>query len=317
VLFLDHTPLVLRIVTDLRTLLRDRGDQRKEHDARLHYATATGDSGSVGVKLRTRGIFRLKKCTFPPLRLDFPKSKVAGTPFAGQDKLKLVTHCHDWRAPYEQNVLEEYALYGVFNVLTELSFRARLARVTYVDSVRSDSITRYGFLIESEDELAPRLGLTMVESNNVHDLRIADDNMTLVAIFQYLVGNTDWSVWLRHNIAIGQRPDGTLLALPYDFDFAGVVDAPYASPAPALQIKSVRERVYRGYCQPESLVTSVLARFRTAKDSIYAVVRAVPDLDQHEKKGMLDYFDEFFRIADNPRATRREFMEACRRRPPE
>src|SRR4026209_1262531 len=93
VLFQDQTPLVLRITTDLKTLLKDRGDERKEHDGRLRYTTPNGDTGWVGGKVRTRGIFRLKKCAFPPLRLDLPKNKVAGTPFAGQDKLKLVTHC--------------------------------------------------------------------------------------------------------------------------------------------------------------------------------------------------------------------------------
>ena len=317
VLFQDQTPLVLRITTDLKALLRDRGDERKEHDGRLRYTTPNGDTGSVSVKLRTRGIFRLKKCAFPPLRLDFPKGKVKGTPFAGQDKLKLVTHCDPWRSPYEQNLLEEYSLYGVFNALTDQSFRARLAHVTYVDSARNDSLVRYAFLIESDAELARRLAVTLIEANNVHDLRIADDVMNLVAMFEYLIGNTDWSVWLRHNIAIAQRPDGDLIAMPYDFDFAGVINAPYASPAPALNIKSVRDRVYRGFCQPESLVTATLARFRAAKDSMYAVVRAVPDLEPREKKEMLDYFDQFYRIADDPRAVRREFMQGCRPRPPE
>jgi hypothetical protein len=317
VLFNDQTTLVLRITTDLKALLRDRGDERKEHDGRLRFTTSAGDTGSVNVKLRTRGVFRLKKCAFPPLRLDLPKNKVAGTPFAGQDKLKVVTHCDPWRAPYEQNLLEEYSLYGVFNALTDQSFRARLAHVTYIDSARSDSVVRYAFLIESDAELAQRLGVTMIEANNVHDIRIADDVMNLVAMFQYLIGNTDWSVWLRHNIAIAQRPDGDLIAIPYDFDFAGVISAPYASPAPALNIKSVRDRVYRGFCQPESLVTATLARLRAAKDSIYAVVRAVPDLEPREKKEMLDYFDQFYRIADDPRSVKREFMQSCRARPPE
>jgi hypothetical protein len=315
VLFHDARPLVLRLSTDLRALTRDRDADRKEHDASLHYATAAGDTGSVKVAVRTRGIFRLKRCAFPPLRLDFPKSKVTGTPFAGQDKLKLVTHCRDARSPYEQNVLQEYALYRVFNAVTDRSYRARLARVTYVDTAKPDSMTRYGFLIESDDELATRLGVEVLAADNVTDTNIEDDVMTLVAVFQYLIGNTDWSVWKRHNIAVARGDNGALFALPYDFDFAGVIAAPYATPPAQLPIKSVRERWYRGFCQPDAILGAALARFRDAKDSIYAAIGAVPDLDPDERQDMVEYFDAFYRTIADPKAVQGEFVRHCRPRP--
>jgi hypothetical protein len=312
VLFREDAPLVLRLATDLRALLKDRGDDRKEHKARLHYRTPTGDTGSVNVDVRTRGIFRLKKCDFPPLRLDFPKSKLEATPFEGQNKLKLVTHCRASRSPYEQNVLQEYALYRAFNAVTPLSYRTRVARVTYVDTARPDSLTYYAFLIEPDDALAERSGGEAYEADNIHDLRIEPETITQLAVFQYLIGNTDWSVWKRHNIAIAKKPDGVLLAFPYDFDFAGVIAAPYAVPAPQLSIKSVRDRLYRGFCQPDTVVAVVLARFRAAKDAIYAAVRAVPDLDPREARQMTDYFDGFYRTVEDPKAARREFTQNCR-----
>lgn len=313
-LFRADAPLELRLETDLRTLLRDRGEERAEYGATLRYASAAGDTGVVDVELRTRGIFRLKRCSFPPLRLDLPRSRVEGTPFAGQDKLKLVTHCRDGRG-YEQNVLQEYALYRAFNVLTDRGFRVRPVRATYIDTTRGDSLTRPAFLIESEEELAARLGASPIAAANVHDLLIDDTDMTLVAVFQYLIGNTDWSVWGLHNITILRDTAGTLLAIPYDFDFSGAVAAPYATPPPQLPIRSVRERLYRGYCRPDSLLAAVLTRFREAKDSIYAVVRAVPDLDPRDAKSVLDYFDGFFRTIENPGTVRREFVHRCRQLP--
>jgi hypothetical protein len=313
-LFATSEPLVFTLKTDLRKLLGDRGAKRTEHGATLRYVAAGGDTLSLHVDMRTRGIFRLKQCAFPPLRLDFPESRVQGTTFAGQDKLKLVTHCRSGRSPYEQNVLQEYVLYRIVNVLTERSFRARLARVTYLDSTgRDDPVTRYGILLESERELARRLGVTIVESATVHDLRIEPEDLTLVAMFQYLIGNTDWSIWGRHNITIVHDTAGTLFAIPYDFDFAGVIAAPYATPPPQLPIRSVRERFYRGFCQPDTVLASVLARFRAAHDSIYALYRSVPDLNAGEARRALAYFDEFYRTIDDPGAVRRAFVRGCRR----
>jgi hypothetical protein len=264
------------------------------------------------VKLRTRGIFRLKRCTFPPIRVDLPGKKVETTPFAGHDKLKLVTHCQGNQL-FERNLLREYALYRVFNVVTDTSFRVRLAHITYIDSARSDTVTRYGFFIEPDAVLARRLGAQVLEVDKVHDAVTDPSYMTLVAVFQYLIGNTDWSVWGRHNIAIlSDTVAQQRFAVPYDFDFSGAVGAPYAVPPEQLPIRSVRERLYRGYCQPDSLLNGVLARFRVAKDSIYAAVRAVPDLPERDVKGLLDYFDDFFQAIDNRGTVQREFMRRCR-----
>jgi len=310
-LFQDQTPLTLRVEGDLKGLFHDRGAKRIAHPARLRYASAA-DSGKIDVKLRTRGIFRLKECAFPPIRIDLPAHKVDDTPFAGQDKLKLVTHCLSARL-YERNLLREYAVYRAFNALTDTSFRVRLAHITYIDSARTDTTIRYGFLIESDAGLAHRLGAEVYESNNVHDLLTDPTYMTLVAMFQYFIGNSDWSVWARHNIAILRRTEPPLLlAVPYDFDFSGAVNAPYATPPPQLPIHTVRERYYRGYCQPDTILHSVLARFRAAKDSIYAAVRAVPDLPEGDMKGLLNYFDEFYDAIENRGLVQREFVRGCR-----
>src|SRR5437879_4470703 len=127
-LFGDPVPVTLRLDADFHALFRDRGTQKTDHPAQLWYAGPAG-SGTFAVRLRTRGIFRLKHCSFPPIRLDVTGNEVHGTLFAGQKKLKLVTHCQA-NPSYERNLLREYALYRVFNALTDTSFRVRLAHVT-------------------------------------------------------------------------------------------------------------------------------------------------------------------------------------------
>jgi len=303
---------------DLHALFGDRGAQRKNHPATLHYTEGAGgaDTGSIDVKLRTRGIFRLKKCAFPPIRLDLPARKLDHTPFAGEDKLKLVTHCQGDRTS-ERNLLREYALYRLFNAATDSSFRVRLAHMTYVGPARHDTVTRYGFLIESDTALAQRISATPVRADNIFDPMTDPSYMTFVAVFQYMIGNTDWSVWKRHNIAILQKAaePRVLLAVPYDYDFSGAVNAPYATPPEQLKLVSVRQRVYRGFCQPDSILARVLARFRVVKDSIYAAVRAVPDLPERDVRNVLDYFEDFYKVIDNPGALNRELVRPCRRMP--
>ncbi|MGH7530323.1 MAG: hypothetical protein ACREMN_08080 [Gemmatimonadales bacterium] len=312
-LFQADTPLVFSLETDLRTLLRDRGDERVEHDAILRLAS--GDT--LDVELRTRGIFRLKQCSFPPLRLDVPRSRAGGTPFAGQDKLKLVTHCRGDRSS-ERNLLREYAVYRAYNAITDSSFRARLARVTYIDTARADTVTRYAIVLEADEELARRLGAEVVDSDVLHDVLMQPEQMTTAAMFQYLIGNTDWSVWKRHNIEILRdtaRGGGALLAIPYDFDFSGAVSASYARPPAQLPIRSVRDRLYRGFCQPDSLVLRVIERFRARKDAVYAAVSAVPWPEPDDARELLDYFDGFYRAIEDEGRVRREFLRGCRQPP--
>lgn len=317
-LFVDHEPIELRLEGDIHDLLRDRGDQRKQHAARLHYVVGS-DTGTIPVKLRTRGIFRLRTCAFPPIRVDFPKDAVAGTPFAGQNRLKLATHCQG-SGSFERNLLKEYSLYRVLNVLTDTSYRVRLAHVTYVDSARADTVVRYGFLIESEGALAQRINAEVVTQGQVVDYITEPSYMTLVAVYEYLIGNTDWSVWGRHNISVlrGVAEPHSLIGVPYDYDFSGAVGAPYATPPPQLPIHSVRERYYRGYCQPDSVLDQALERLRLAKDSIYAQVRAVPGLPEHDAKSVLDYFDGFFQnlgAGGTRGSVRPELIRGCRHLP--
>ena len=110
--------------------MRDlRGDRTQDSEYREAMLKATDDEGmarEVDIRVRTRGNFRLENCQFPPLRVNFPASRVGGTVFDGQNGIKLVSHCRD-RADDEQNVIEEYLVYRSYNLLTDESFRVRLA----------------------------------------------------------------------------------------------------------------------------------------------------------------------------------------------
>ena len=312
-LFRSDSVLAVTIRTDLRTLYRDRDTA----SAQWHEGTFTleGPSGpvTVPVRLRTRGIFRRRTCDVPPIRLRFAGREVRGTPLEGLSRPKLATHCFD-RDQYEQNVLLEYAIYRVLRLFTPASLSVRLLRVTYEDSVPGRrAVTRYGFLIEEEEQLARRLGGTVLQSVGIRFANLAPGDAALVGMFEYYIGNTDWSLPYRHNVGLVRTP-AALLPVPYDFDWSGEIDAPYAHPDPRLRTHSVRQRVYRGACQSAAELEPVLARFEALRDSITAVYRAVPGLDPRVLERTLRYDDEFYRaIADRPRFMRDAVEPDCLR----
>jgi hypothetical protein len=302
-LFSSDDTLSVTLRTDLRALLRDRDTASAPwREATLAY---TGPEGAVTVPLRvrTRGMYRLLHCDLPPIRLRFGDSASRGTLFHGLGRPKLVDPCRN-SGEYEQYLLEEYAIYRVLRLLTPVSLSVRLLRVTYQDTAgRAATLTRYAFVTEDPDRFAARFGGTYL-SLGMGLGRLNQFNVALLAVFQYFIGNTDWSLLGLHNVALLKVKDSTL-ALPYDFDWSGAINAPYARPAPILPIASVRERVYRGYCQPAEVVEPALARFEAVRDSIAAIYRSIPGLEPRSVRQTLAYFEEFYRaIANRPRFMR-------------
>jgi len=311
-LFTTDSILAFTLRADLRTLYRDRNPDTNIWRGGTVSFTAAGADQTVPVRLRTRGLFRLRHCDVPPIRMRFTQDSVRGTPFDGARRPKLVTHCKA-QDQYEQFTLQEYAIYQVFRLFTPMSFQARLARVTYEDSAgQGRAVTKYGYLTEDPDRLVQRLGATLIEREGVRQAQLDPAQAALLGLFQYFVANTDWSVPGLHNVTLIQK-DSVIYPIPFDFDWSGVIDAPYARPAPQLRIRTVRERVYRGLCQDPAVLEPVLARFEALKDSIAAVYRSIPGLEGRAVTSTLRYYDDFYQdIRDRPRFLRTISRECMR-----
>jgi hypothetical protein len=202
--------------------------------------------------------------------------------------------------------------------VTDQAFQVRLARITYEDTGGEyEARTEYGFLIEDADEVGTRLGGTVFELEgdrnlppDVFDVRAA----TRLAVFQYMIGNTDWLEVAGHNVEIFERPTGAL-PVPYDFDFSGLVDAPYASPAPETGLRSVRERLYQGWCRPPGVAEAVLREFRDAYAATVALIEGFTPLDQGERQALLDYLQPFYEAIETDATADRAFLRLCKRLP--
>jgi hypothetical protein len=264
------------------------------------------------IELTTRGHFRLKPgtCIFPPLRVRFPKEARAGTLFDKQGSIKLGVHCKSDNRRYEQIVHQEYLVYRAFNTLTDSSFRVRLAQATYIDSVANTTIQAPSFFIEDADDLGGRIAMEDFEQQGATFADVDTTQAALMSVFFYMVGNTDWSLPYLHNVRVFSHT-GTYLSVPYDFDWSGVVNAPYARPDYRLGIKSVRERIWRGPCYPVQVLQRAIERITGAKDTVYSMYRGHKDLDPKILKESLEYYDEFFKLAANTKSWDREMRVNC------
>ncbi len=271
-LFTTDAVLSFTLTAPFRTVLRDRGDTPSVHSARLTSPDSAGGqpAPALPVKLSVRGNFRRKaaNCAFPPLLIDVPKAKSRNTVFAQQNRLKLVTHCRD-----DDHVLREYQLYKLYNLLTDFSFRARLARVTYVDSAgKRPPETKWAFLLEDDGAMARRNRAVLNNRPQTNMGYVDSTGMATVAVFAYMIGNTDWSVPFLHNIKLIVSPAHALpVPVPYDFDYSGIMETGYALPPPSLGIQSVRERLYRGPAYPMGVFERVIARFNALTPQIYSL----------------------------------------------
>lgn len=314
-LFADESPLALTIAMDFDAVLKDRAEERAYQPATL-YEVASGAETAHAIGIKTRGYYRLHylNCDVPPLRLNFRKSEVGETVFDGQDKLKLVTHCRTKSDRYQQHVFQEYLIYRSYNLLTDASFRTRLVHLKYVDTRgRHDSITGFGFLIEDDDAMAERNGGSIIGTGvRIFPDAIDRDAMTLLSVFQYMVGNTDWTISTYHNVRLVFRNSTrTIVAVPYDFDWSGLIAAPYATPSIELNLRSVRERKFMGPCRREEELAEIFERIRGVEDEMLALFGDFSYLEERYAQRSIDYLKGFFETIQNPRKIGREFGTGC------
>jgi hypothetical protein len=216
-LFQNSDPLRLTLTADFRAVNKERDPaSRRRFPAVLRIIGDDGEDRSIPVHLRTRGHFRLmsRNCSFVPLRVEFPRQGVEGTEFEGAGSLKLGTHCEGDRE-YEQYTLREYLAYRIFNLLTPRSFRARLAKATHVDSTSGKTVaTRYAMFIESEGDVARRLEGRIVPLPRTLFRDLDPDTLTLMMLFEYMIGNTDFSIFALHNVRLVQDQARVLYPIP-------------------------------------------------------------------------------------------------------
>lgn len=310
-LFDSEEVLEITLSGAMTKLLRDKSEDPKKYPLTLSYFEKENNKISIPIEVKTRGNFRrlIGNCSHLPLKIYFDEPAVTEkTIFKEQRKMKLVMPCRG-----EKYVINEYLVYKLYNLITPKSFRARLVNVTMENNQKKKQKPAvYGILLEEELQMAKRNEMVAVEKK-LRPTQVERIPFINMAIFEYLIGNTDWSIQYLQNIKLLAVDSlSKPYAVPYDFDHAGIVGAPYAKPADALKLKSIKERRYRGFCSKDlQKFEEAIAFYNQLKLDIYRVYQDCDLLEEKYKKATLEYLDEFYETINDREKWQTAFTYPC------
>ncbi len=294
----------IRIELDFENLLSKKRTNEYQR-ARLAFGSETQ---KWEVEVRSRGKFRRKTCEFPPIKVKFTDAQLLAAGFdTAHNDFKIVTHCRDEEAS-DRFLMREFLCYQILAQVTPVAMRARLVAVEYVhlrDTTRK--MNRLGIILEDDAELGARIGADLVE--HIFGATFDSTQIALAAnlvLFEYMISNTDWSIRACRNVMFFRPRDGEkLIVSPYDFDFSGLVNAPYAKPSFESKKKKTRDRFWMGDELPPEALRRACANFRRSRESIFAVVSNFEKLPKADREDMIaflkTFYDELDRTKDAPR----------------
>ncbi|NQU84193.1 MAG: hypothetical protein HQ541_00380 [Mariniphaga sp.] len=295
-IFEDDAPLNITLTYDITSFIKNKS-KGEYQDAILQIHYNSTDSITKNIQIKARGNFRKDNCFFPPIHLNFKSDPLENSGLTG--KIKLVTHCSN-STKYDSYILKEYLAYKLYNVLSGFSFKVRLLNILYIDTGKKNkNYQRVGFLIEPLAFLSKRhesivLNPTIIREDNV----IAED-ADRVALFQYMIGNTDWRIKAGHNtkyIKPLSLITNKVIPVPYDFDFSGFVGTSYSFPQSWASIETVKEREYLGYCRDsnEEYLKNI-NRFIEKEEEILTTISSCKLISEREKNNLLKYIESFYK----------------------
>ncbi|MCC6413476.1 MAG: hypothetical protein IT270_17590 [Saprospiraceae bacterium] len=305
-----YDPLVITLETDLSAIQDEPDSIARWHKGVLLVMQADTIAHRYNVSVKARGNMRRKYCEFPPLKLRF-NPEIPGDTLEDSDDLKLVSACNE-NGESAQLVQREALMYRLYNQLTDQSFQIQTARLSVKNTgKRQKTIERPAFFIESAAEVAQRLDMSPYNPRVISSRSLDSVSYDRMCIFQYMIGNTDWSLRSKHNMRMFKPEDGLPIAVPYDFDYSGAVDASYAVAHERIPIKNVRERYYMGRCRSEDVIQQRLVEFRQKKAAIVSQCDTMPELEKNDRRAVRQYLESFFELINNPNQVKQNMVDVC------
>jgi hypothetical protein len=159
------------------------------------------------------------------------------------------------------------------------------------------------------------VGGTFLDIPGAAETSFDPSQMGLMFLFQYMIGNVDWATGNTQNLKV-VRVGSDHYAVPYDFDWSGLVDAPYAGPSTltAPLHDSVRERLFLGVCWDAIDYLPILEAFQAARVGILDAIRSLPALTEGNRRSATDYVEKFYGLIKDPERAVGDLRRMCRRR---
>jgi hypothetical protein len=281
----------IRLRTDFKFLVRHRSEKA--------YQTATVgiDGTEFSGRVRSRGHIRLEVCQLPSLKIKLKKAPLRKAGFSELNDLKLVLACADDRRGYGYLRREELA-YRMYAILSPYHHRTVPVRIQFDD----DRVVP-GFLIEDEEQLAARYQASIIENESISTRGVDRSAYLDLCLFNYLILNTDWNIFNRHNVELILPPEAEkMIPIPYDFDYSGWVGTSYAIPDERRGIHSIYEPKFLGRHVTEAELTASAARWLPHRGHLRSLVSDYPELQRAIRRKLLRRLDEFYALLQDSKA---------------
>jgi len=314
--FGTDTPLKISLKYDISSFVRNKLEA-EYLDAELLINYDNFAPIIKKIRIKARGNFRRGECAFPPIFLNFKTDSITNTELAGMQKIKIVTNC----SPSEKSenyIFKEYLAYKLYNILSDNSFRVRLLDITFIDTgKKKKNYQQHGFIIEPVELVAKRTNSVLVNAIFVKGPNIVSEDADRVALFQYMIGNTDWRFKGGHNMKYMKSLDvvtDKVIPVPYDFDFSGFVNTSYSAPQEWTNgISDVRQREYLGYCRDdEEDYLKTISLFNEKKEKIEETIANYNFLAEKDKKILGDFVHGFYKAISQPQKFIPTLKRECR-----
>ncbi len=302
-----HQQEILKVSLELPLqYLNENRRDTNDHTAKFSFVTPDGQVQEWKAEVSLRGRFRRMRCTeIPPLKIKFKKKHLSKAGLAAYNDMKLVAYCKDDSEASKAALIKEYLAYKLYNEVTTASYRVQLIEITYKDIYNDQSKTQYAFLIEDTAQLRARLGAQKATQFRYLTPDIFQEKARRdVAMFQYLIGNTDWDFKGPRNVKYLVKEE-KIIPVPYDFDFSGFVYAPYALLTSIYGQTSLKDRVWLGFDEDRYLLKAPKKRFAELESTFQQIIKQTKLLDKESRKELTTYVSAYFKddlIIDEPQA---------------
>lgn len=138
---------------------------------------------------------------------------------------------------------------------------------------------------------------------------LSPNDYTLFQVFQFMIGNVDWKINNCKNAEVIQLPDKTIIPIPYDFDYTGMVNPSYAIPFLRYKQNMVTDRYFIGQKKELKDLLPILELFKKKKDTFINIINSFESLPKKERRSMLNYLRSFYRTLDRPSQVERIFVQ--------
>jgi len=314
-IFEDDKLLEITLKYDITSFIRHKS-KGEYLNAEFCIHLNENDSIIKNIRLKARGNFRKGHCFFPPIYLNFKTDPIKETELEGIKKIKLVTHCSTSKS-YRRYILKEFLVYKLYNILSENSFRVKLVNINYIDTGKKErNYQQVGFVIEPIEALVNRTNSTEINPVAVRAKNVVREDVDVVSLFNYMIGNTDWRVKGGHNMKYIKSLDQVsteVTPVPYDFDYSGFVGTSYSHPQEWTSIENVQDREYMGYCRENDAdYIKAIELFVQNKEEIMNEIGSFDYLEKKDRDNLIKFLGEFFRLAENPKMFVNILKRECR-----